>query len=323
MLPSATPLPRWPPTTRRSASAPISRRFIWAAGRILAETGALTEAVESLDRAVQLDRTNPNAYANRARVHCALGAADAAEADLLALIDRGGWPPRAAQVMLSELGLYTGAIDGKFGPASRAALAAFTPQHLPRRLTRRSGDSMIRAASPISAGHSSPIPSIRRQIEEDPMAFRITGLAPDRFRPFYGMSDAALAEHNVIRYRVDACPGFPDRITMADIPEGETALLLAHEHLPVASPYRSSHAIFVREGAEQPYDEVDEIPAVLRRRIISLRAIDADGMIVDADLAEGDEIAQAARRMLGDAAVSYVHAHYAKQGCFAARIDRA
>ena len=46
-------------------------------------------------------------------------------------------------------------------------------------------------------------------------------------------------------------------------------------------------------------------------------------MMVDADLAEGREVEAAIRRLLGNPAASYIHAHYAKRGCYAARIDRA
>ena len=50
---------------------------------------------------------------------------------------------------------------------------------------------------------------------------------------------------------MDATPGYPDRIEMRDCVAGETVLLVNYEHLPVASPYRSAHAIFVREGARE------------------------------------------------------------------------
>jgi hypothetical protein len=38
---------------------------------------------------------------------------------------------------------------------------------------------------------------------------------------------------------------------------------------------------------------------------------------------EGKQIEAVIERMLGDAKVAYIHAHNAKPGCFAARIDRA
>ena len=58
------------------------------------------------------------------------------------------------------------------------------------------------------------------------MAFQITGLNPDLFKPLIDLSAAALAERGVQRKTVDAKPGYPCRITLEDAPVGETVLLL-------------------------------------------------------------------------------------------------
>lgn len=155
------------------------------------------------------------------------------------------------------------------------------------------------------------------------MSFRITGLAPEAFQPLFGLSDAELASHGVKRYHVDQHPGFPDRIEMRDALPGETMLLLNHLCQPADTPYRATHAIFVREWATQAYDAVDQVPDVMRRRILSLRAYDADGMMLDADIVEGAAIEGLIARLFADPAVSYIHAHNAKQGCYSGRIDRA
>jgi hypothetical protein len=107
-----------------------------------------------------------------------------------------------------------------------------------------------------------------------------------------------------------------------DLQPGETALLLNYVHQAADTPYRASHAIFVREGATAAYDAVDEIPEVIRIRAISLRAFDAADMMVDADLVNGAEMEAAIGRMFARPEVAYLHAHYAKRGCYAARIDR-
>ncbi|HEY6325497.1 MAG TPA: DUF1203 domain-containing protein [Candidatus Cybelea sp.] len=153
--------------------------------------------------------------------------------------------------------------------------------------------------------------------------FRITGLTPEPFAYLYQLSDAELARRGVLRYVVDAMPGFPDRIEMRDLEVGERALLLNYAHLDAASPYRSSHAIFVREGATERYDRVNEVPDVMRIRSLSLRAYDANHMMLDADLADGRSIEALIERFLADPKVAYVHAHNAKPGCYSGRIDRA
>jgi hypothetical protein len=154
------------------------------------------------------------------------------------------------------------------------------------------------------------------------MSFRITGLAPDPFRHLYGRSDATLAAAGVQRLVVDRDHAFPDRIELRDLVPGETALLLNHVHQPADTPYRAAHAIFVREGAEQARVIVDEIPDVLRRRTISLRAFDAAHAMVDADLVEGVELAPSIERFLANPCVAYLHAHYARRGCYAALVER-
>ncbi len=95
------------------------------------------------------------------------------------------------------------------------------------------------------------------------MPFRITGLDPGPFRPLYGLADIELARLGVKRCRVDAKPGFPDRVEMRDAEPGESVLLLNYVHQPADSPYRASHAVFVREGAERAYEGVDEAPECL------------------------------------------------------------
>jgi hypothetical protein len=155
------------------------------------------------------------------------------------------------------------------------------------------------------------------------MSFRITGLDPAPFRHLYGLSDADLAARGAKRYVADKTPGFPDRVELRDAEPGERVLLLNHTHQPADTPYRASHAIFVREGAERAYSAVDEVPEPLRGRPISLRAFDSDHMMVDADLVDGRELDGLIERFLADPKVSYLHAHYARRGCFAARIERA
>ena len=155
------------------------------------------------------------------------------------------------------------------------------------------------------------------------MSFRITGLDPAPFRHLYGLTDDELAARGVRRTIANAKPGFPDRIELRDAEPGEPLLLLNYTHQPADTPYRASHAIFVREGAERAYEAVDEVPEALRLRPISLRAFDGQGDMVDADLVDGRELEGVIERLLDNPKVRYLQAHYAKRGCYAARIERA
>lgn len=155
------------------------------------------------------------------------------------------------------------------------------------------------------------------------MAYRITGLSPEPFKHLYGLSEQELARHGVKRYEVDKSPGYPDRIEMRDAAVGERVLLVNYTHQPADTPYRASHAIFVREGAVETYDRVNEIPDVLQRRLLSLRTFSTEGMLLDADVVPGSEVEPTIERFFADPGVAYIHAHNAKQGCYAGRIERA
>jgi hypothetical protein len=143
------------------------------------------------------------------------------------------------------------------------------------------------------------------------MSFRITGLSAQPFAHLFGLSDAELAAHGALRFKL--------RDTFAD----ETVLLVNHEHQPADTPYRSRHAIFVRERAGAAFDAVDTVPEALRRRMLSLRAFDAAGMMVDADLVDGQQVEALIDRLLAPPEVAYIHAHFARRGCYAALIRRA
>ncbi|MBV8741665.1 MAG: DUF1203 domain-containing protein [Sinobacteraceae bacterium] len=155
------------------------------------------------------------------------------------------------------------------------------------------------------------------------MSFRVTGLDPRAFQSYFGRSDAELAAHGVRRCIADCKPGFPDRIELRDAEIGERLLLLNYEHQPAPTPYKASHAIFVLETAHQRYDRIDIIPEAMRTRLISLRAFDAEHDMVSADVVDGTVLEDLVVQFLSDPKVAYLQAHYAKRGCYAARIERA
>jgi hypothetical protein len=65
------------------------------------------------------------------------------------------------------------------------------------------------------------------------------------------------------------------------------------------------------------------VPDALARRLLSLRAYDAQGLMRSADVVDGRALAaRAARLFADDAAVVVVHVHHARPGCFACRIER-
>lgn len=155
------------------------------------------------------------------------------------------------------------------------------------------------------------------------MDFRIVGLAPEPFAPLFRMRPHELAERQAVLQVADAKPGFPCRISLEDAEPGTLVALVNYEHLPVATPYRARHAIFVSSAATRPFDAVNVVPPALRSRYLSVRAFDAGGMMVDADVAEGAALEPLLERLLANPAAAYLHAHAARRGCYLARIERA
>jgi len=155
------------------------------------------------------------------------------------------------------------------------------------------------------------------------MSFRITGLSPEPFRHLMGLPDEELARLGVRRYVADKSPGFPDRIAMRDVGIGERVLLINHVCQPAETPYRATHAIFIHEGAEATYDRVGEVPDVMKIRLLSLRAYDAEGMMIDADVCEGEGVEPLIERLLANPKAAYIHAHNARRGCYSGKIERA
>jgi hypothetical protein len=137
------------------------------------------------------------------------------------------------------------------------------------------------------------------------MSFQIHALPVETFKPLFGMSEQELARINAARIVVDEKPGYPCRVSLADAEVGETVILLNHEHQPAESPYRASHAIFVREHAGQAFPMRGEIPEVLSTRLTSVRAFDDRHYMVNADVVNGEDLGEVIRRMLENPSVEY------------------
>ncbi|WP_430425875.1 DUF1203 domain-containing protein [Phenylobacterium sp.] len=155
------------------------------------------------------------------------------------------------------------------------------------------------------------------------MTFIVSALPAAPFQPLFGLPDDVLAAQRIQRRTIDG-PGSPCRLTLEDAQPGETVLLMNYEHQPADTPFRSRHAIFVREGASERRFAPGEIPpAFSAREFLSLRAFDTAGMMVDADIVATTVLTEAIDRLLANPDAAYLHAHYAGAGCYAARIDRA
>ena len=154
------------------------------------------------------------------------------------------------------------------------------------------------------------------------MSFTVTGLSADEFAPLFALSDEALEQRGIIRKKATSKPGFPCRITLEDAEPGETVLLLNYESHKAETPYRSSYAIFVREGAQEAASYTDELPPVFKGRPMAFRHFNEDGHLVGASLALNGDAKEKIEAAFSDSRVAYIHAHNAAHGCFAAEVTR-
>src|SRR5207253_211261 len=124
------------------------------------------------------------------------------------------------------------------------------------------------------------------------MSFKAIALDPGQFASWSALTDAELQQRSARRQVVDVRPGFPCRISLEDAPTGERVILLPYGHHVVDSPYQAAGPIFVREAATRWQEPRDVVPPVLRSRLLSVRGYDTQGMMLDADVVQGEALEQ-------------------------------
>ncbi len=155
------------------------------------------------------------------------------------------------------------------------------------------------------------------------MTFQIRGLDAEPFARLFHLDKADLEAIGARRVVADAPDLYPCRIALKRVDEGEELLLLNHAHQSnPGSPYRSAGPIFVGRSAGTGIYR-GELPPMLRDRLLSLRAYDENAFIVDAEVGEGGEVVRLIERFFADPKVAHIDAHFARRGCFGARIERA
>lgn len=155
------------------------------------------------------------------------------------------------------------------------------------------------------------------------MNFQVSALNIDKFSHLFGQDRETLSKQGVQRIIADSDTGFPCRVSLRDAKAGENVLLMNYEHQPMPTPFRSSHAIYVREGSTQASPEKNEVPKMFRQRFLSVRAFNTAGMIIDADVIDGENLESLVERMFASKSVDYLHVHNAKLGCYVALVERA
>ncbi|MGO4387101.1 DUF1203 domain-containing protein [Microvirga sp. 2YAF29] len=154
------------------------------------------------------------------------------------------------------------------------------------------------------------------------MPFQIRGLEAGHFSHLFSLDErelAAIGAHRVIADKEDA---YPCRVSLTRVAVGEELLLLNHVHQATpTSPYRASGPIFASRASKAGVYR-DELAPILKDRLLSLRAYDADALIVDAAVGENGQVLDVIQRFFSNPKIVHIDAHFAGRGCFGARIER-
>lgn len=153
-----------------------------------------------------------------------------------------------------------------------------------------------------------------------PVRFESLTLLP--FAPLLPLDEEELLHRGARRFVVPDNPGigYPCRVSLAFARAGEEVLLVNHRHLDLATtPYRAEGPVFVRKNA-QPYTRVGDYPEIVMQREMAVRAYDAAGMMIEAELAAKSELIALTEQWLGRGDVAHVDYHSARRGCFFCRV---
>ena len=155
-----------------------------------------------------------------------------------------------------------------------------------------------------------------------PIDFYFRALPKTLFQPLLTLNDEELVLRQAHWIAVDAEPGYPCRVSLRDAKVGERVLALSFVYHDVASPYRASGPIFVREHAETVQLEVNEIPQMLRHRLLSVRGYNTNGMMITAQVVQGSDLETVIVDQFDNDAVAYLQIHNAHPGCFNCSVYR-
>ena len=120
--------------------------------------------------------------------------------------------------------------------------------------------------------------------------------------------------------------GVPCRHCLQDVAAGEPFLILAWRPFPAAQPYAETGPIFLHAEACARHGEANGMPAMFRRREhFLLRGYGHDDRIVygSGQVVATADLEPAARALLDEPAIAYLHIRSARYNCYQCRIERA
>ena len=152
--------------------------------------------------------------------------------------------------------------------------------------------------------------------------FQVHSINAEEINSLLNLGENELKELNIVKSIVDENPGYPCRLSLQDAEIGEEVLLFTYEHHRVKSPYQSSGPIYVRTNAQRATLAKNEIPLMLKHRLLSLRVYDNDAMMIDARTVEGKDLKDTIQDVLANTQVEYMHIHNSGPGCYNCLVNR-
>ncbi|MCD9853338.1 DUF1203 domain-containing protein [Epilithonimonas sp. JDS] len=146
--------------------------------------------------------------------------------------------------------------------------------------------------------------------------FKFVALSHLEFAHLNDLSKDELLRKNIVLMTVDKFPGFPCRVTLEDAEIGEEVFLMSYNYHSATSPYQSSGPVFIRKNKVSEDYQVNVIPRMFTQRLLSLRAYDKKGMMIKADVFEGNFLKDKIQEFFNNEKIDYLHIHNAKPGCF-------
>ncbi len=153
--------------------------------------------------------------------------------------------------------------------------------------------------------------------------FQITAIDATKVSHLFAMNDEQLAQMDAVRQTVDSKPGFPCRVSLEDAEIGEEVILFPYKNHDVTTPYKSESPIYVRKDATATKLLVNEVPFMLLQRMLSLRAFDENGMMLDTRTIDGKKVSETLHNIFLNKRISYIHIHNSGPGCFNCSAARA
>jgi hypothetical protein len=141
----------------------------------------------------------------------------------------------------------------------------------------------------------------------------------DRFRAT--MRDDA---GNPLRRMTAGPTGAPCRHCLRDAAPGEAVLLGSYNLAGPMGIYWTPSPIFIHADRCERYDQADHVAEIVRPRLVSVRAYDAEDMCLYdlGHVSDGDAVDMALARAMGDERTAFVNIHTAKPGCLLCRVER-